>query len=1225
LASTVRRTGPATTGAAGYANTGFHYGDVYLTRPTVARSAYLEQVERISPNDLVGREAELAELAAFCLDDNGPGYMWWQAPAWAGKSALMSWFALHPPAGVRVVAFFITARYAGNSDRNAFLDVMLEQLAEAAGQPAPSFLTEATREPWLLRMLKLAAESCIKAGERLALVVDGLDEDRGVTVGPDAHSIAALLPSRLPHAVRIVVAGRSDPPVPKDVPHGHPLRDRGIVRQLTTSPMAQVVREDAERELEQLLHGSTAEQDLLGLVAAAGGGLSGADLSDLTGSSAWEIEQHLRAVSGRTFRSHRSNWHPGGATEIYVLAHEELQNSATQFLGDKRLAAYQERLHRWAESYRDQCWPAETPEYLLRGYYRLLSATNDVPRMVTYGTDQTRHDRMLDITGGDAASLTEIANALDAISTHENPDLAAMCSLAISRDWLIRRNANIPLNLPAAWAIFGNPTRAIALVRCMSDLNHQTEALAMLVELMRVSHNLADAEAVVRSIANPHQQAQAMIALIDAVMVVGDLDKGRQLIDETENVIHSIGNHDHQEHVLVSLARVIAASGDITRGESAARSIKDPERQAQAFLSLAEKALTINDPEKARQLVAHIEVTLRSIVSPDRQAQAQASLVKLIAATGNLKRAKNIAYSILDPERRAQAQASLVKLIAATGNLKQANDIIASIDNQNYKMRAQVSLVATVAATGSLELAQRIARSITGANYFAEAQLLLAKAITTAGDLGYAKNFVASIANPHHLAQAQLSLVQSFIATGDLDEAKAVAHCITGDPSQLSIALITLSEAVAATGDADEAHRLASQAETASYSIVNPRRRASVLVKLAIAVAGNGDMDEARRIVTEAEAVAHSSGSIEYRAKALLSFVDAIATIGDFDLAESLANSIDDAGHRAGALASVCRLMAAKGEFDRAESLAHCIDRSFHKQWALAWIVKSIAISGDFDRAYIIARSISHKDRRGWALAAVVEAVSTAGDFGRARSISQEITRRKRRAWALGALTKAIALTGELDEAKSVVSTITSSDSRAWVLAGLAQAIATTGQLSEAHKLVNQAQAIVCSITNLERQAWVLAPLAQAVAALGDYKQASDIARSINNPDHQAHAFQELAKTAAASGEFDKAKNLALLINNPERRGRTLVGIVSAMASAGKLDQAIALTQSLEDIEHQARAFGHLARNLEIDEARRTLARAIRQAGWTVSLDTLTQIEPTAIKRIAVSFARIST
>ncbi len=75
-----------------------------------ARSAYLEQVRRIAPDKLHDRDEELTELAAFCTEPGQRPYAWWRAPAWAGKSALMSWFVLHPPGGVRVVLFFITAR-----------------------------------------------------------------------------------------------------------------------------------------------------------------------------------------------------------------------------------------------------------------------------------------------------------------------------------------------------------------------------------------------------------------------------------------------------------------------------------------------------------------------------------------------------------------------------------------------------------------------------------------------------------------------------------------------------------------------------------------------------------------------------------------------------------------------------------------------------------------------------------------------------------------------------------------------------------------------------------------------------------------------------------------------------------------------------------------------------------------------------------------------------------
>jgi len=162
------------------------------------RSAYLEQVRRIAPPALAGREDELAELAAFCLQpDRGP-YAWWQAGPWAGKSALLSTFVLRPPPEVhervRLVSFFITARLAAQDTWQAFTEVLLGQLAALTGQELPAVLPEATREAFLLDLLAQAAQEYQQAGRRLVLVVDGLDEDRGVTTGPDAHSIAGLLP-----------------------------------------------------------------------------------------------------------------------------------------------------------------------------------------------------------------------------------------------------------------------------------------------------------------------------------------------------------------------------------------------------------------------------------------------------------------------------------------------------------------------------------------------------------------------------------------------------------------------------------------------------------------------------------------------------------------------------------------------------------------------------------------------------------------------------------------------------------------------------------------------------------------------------------------------------------------------------------------------------------------------------------------------------------------------
>ena len=481
LNATVRRSGVATAGPGGIANTGvlvMYAGD----RP-VARSVYRRQVQRIFPWQLVGRDAELAELAAFCTQPDGDKYVWWQGPAWAGKSALMAWFVLHPPAGVRVVSFFVTARFAGQSDSTAFLEMMLEQLAEVAEQPMPDVLTESNQSAWFGQLLHDAAAACEEKKQRLVLLVDGLDEDRGVTSSPDAHSIAALLPAVPPASVRVVVAGRPDPQVPADVPPWHPLRDKMIVRRLSVSPHAQWIRDDAERELDHLLDDKGLGRKLLGLVTVARGGLSRDDLAELSGASPRTVDKTLRSVQGRTFQGRLNRWRVS-APPVFVLAHEELQQAAARSLSRDEVAELLGQLHNWADQYHQRGWPTETPEYLLRGYHRLLVATGDIERMTDLATDPARLDRMLDISGGDAAALAEITAVQEFICGQDHPDLAAMLNLAITRDGITQRNSFIPLTLPVNWVRLGNPNRAEALARSITDPSAQAHTLAAVAETL---------------------------------------------------------------------------------------------------------------------------------------------------------------------------------------------------------------------------------------------------------------------------------------------------------------------------------------------------------------------------------------------------------------------------------------------------------------------------------------------------------------------------------------------------------------------------------------------------------------------------------------------------------------------------------------------------------------------------------------------------------------------
>jgi len=615
--------------------------------PTAARSAYLQQVQRIAPPDppgLIGREVEMAELAGFCMKPNLGSYVWWQAGPWAGKSALLSTFVLRPPRGVQVVSFFITARLAAQDTREAFIEVLLEQLAVLTGQELPSVLPEATREAYLLELLDVAAGGCQRAEERLVLVVDGLDEDRGVITGPDAHSIAGLLPARPPPGMRVIVAGRRNPPIPDDVPDWHPLRDPEIIRPLEDSPYARDVQRLSRQELQRLLHGTATEQDLLGLLTAARGGLCGPDLEELTGTPLWEIEQVLHTMAGRTFTRRASQWTADTGPEVYLLGHEELHTAAYRYLGNHRLASYRDRLHGWADTYCARDWPPKTPEYLLSGYFQLLSTIGDLHRMVTCASDLARHDRMLDLTGGDAAALAEIRTALDLVAAQDAPDLADALRLALHRDQLSDRNTNISTWLPVAWAALGLTTRA---------------------------------EALAASITNPQQQAEALIQLAEALTKMGQLQQAAVIASQAEIAAHAIPDQEMQERALTAVAETLIEMGQYQQAETAAHAITDLDQRAYALAAVARALAETGQHQLAAAAVTQAEAAAHAITGLFERERALAAVAETLAEMRQHQQAETIARAITHPYLQAEALTRVTEALTRAGDNQSAQRVAA--------------------------------------------------------------------------------------------------------------------------------------------------------------------------------------------------------------------------------------------------------------------------------------------------------------------------------------------------------------------------------------------------------------------------------------------------------------------------------------------------------------------------------------------------------------------
>lgn len=823
---------------------------------TAPHGHYPRQIQLFSPAKLVDRDEELAQLAAFCTN-TGPAYAWWQGPAWAGKSALMAWFALHPPPKLRVIAFFITARHARQNDRVGFTDVVLEQLAETLGQPMPSFLTDSTRDAHFRGMLANATDACRGLGETLVLLVDGLDEDQM----PTMHSIAALLPPDPPEGLRVVVAGRADRPLPADVPDSHPLRDPATVRRLKPSPYATVVRQDAERELKSQLSGTPAEQEQLAFLTVSGGGLAAADLAALTGRSVWEIEDRLRTSSGRTFTCRPARWQQ---TAVYTLGHEELQRDAVRYLGPTKLAGFRGRLHAWAAKYRDRGWPADTPEYLLSNYFWMASSRGD-PVALALATDSARHDLMLRVSGGDALALAEIAAAASV------NDIVTVARLAAHRVHLTERGKSLPRELPALWARLGNIPRAEALARSIVASGRRAWALSAIAGVLaktgdpRASAALAEeAEAVVRSFIEPQQEAGAVTAVVEALASAG-------LHDRAEKLARTVIAPDWRAQALASVARaraapdVVGMPGPAHRADAArqlaarllaeavadAETVTEPDFRSWALAAVAGAAASVGDHDYAAE-IAERAAAVRPAPDPIVEPWALGHVAIALVTAGELDRAEELAHQVAHPLYRSRALIAVAEAVAARGDRRRA--------------------------TALTDLAENVAESVTDWNDRAAALAAVAGALPT----------------------------DRAAALIDRLEALAVA-----DPGWEAEALITVADAIAKTADTARAAALAERAESFTRAVGLEYLNACTLAPLIEPLHAAGNSEVADRVAAASEDAARSIVNPNWQAHALITLAEALADAGEHDRAEALARSVADPAWQGRILAIVPAVQSA--------------------------------------------------------------------------------------------------------------------------------------------------------------------------------------------------------------------------------------------------------------------------------------------------------------------------
>jgi len=317
---------------------------------------------------LLGREQELRQIADFATSSEG--YRWLVGGAFTGKSALLyEAVTVGLPDEVDVVCYFLSRR-ASDATGNGFLAAVVPQLAYLCEVDPPDANVHEYHALW---------EQAVQRGRHLLLVVDGLDED---LLPPLSPSVASLLPGRGGGHAHVLVASRPMPMLPDLGSGEHPLN---TTRPTALSPFAgaQQMAERARHEIRDLTHGDGADLavDVLGVLTAAAGPLSVRDLAALRsgGQRAPTAADRHRVRQLVKERAARSLEQVGPADdEGYQFAHSSLLEYA-QADEDLRDPEYRQRIHHWAQRWRDAGWPAPaggeegTPRYLLETYPATLA------------------------------------------------------------------------------------------------------------------------------------------------------------------------------------------------------------------------------------------------------------------------------------------------------------------------------------------------------------------------------------------------------------------------------------------------------------------------------------------------------------------------------------------------------------------------------------------------------------------------------------------------------------------------------------------------------------------------------------------------------------------------------------------------------------------------------------------------------------------------------------
>ncbi|MEV8374746.1 trypsin-like peptidase domain-containing protein [Kribbella sp. NPDC056861] len=1234
------------------------------SRARMVQTTYQRVARRLAPAVLSGRSKDLTALDEFAAGTER--WRWYSADAFAGKTALLSWWSAHHQDQETVVVAAFLRRSAGLNSAKDVIGTLTVQLGAVAGLPASELRTlqlqsaDASALSRLEELLESAALRC----RRLVVVIDGLDEYEPIGQIPVAEWLPGSLTLPLPLNAALLVSSRLG--APTGIPDDHPLRFRRT--QLTSSPVAAEFRRQAENEINHALQDpGRLDARIVGLLAAAEGPLSHDDLTALIksrnpGVYASDIRLVWNRYLARTLTS-SSGGHG------YEFSHDALREYArSSFAGD--LPAYREDLHLWADGYADQNWPEETPPYLLTGYLGMLRAERDADRLVPIVTDRQWQIRVRAMTGGDAIALADLNAAIrllisdprpsadcagTELCTAAEPDLVALARCVWNRDQLEQRNEVMPAMLPAIWAYLGHYAKAESLAGAVIGTVARVEAFVLVAVAQCRAGLFEDAR---KNFARAEQEAETVQAdvwflkscsvLVAALVGVGEYDEARR-IAASVRAQPALGP-------LLTLAESLAEVGEGRQAVAAAR--------------------------EAEQLALVPEYQLRF------PARGLAWLVAALASADQFVEAERIAGDIIDLEVRAEAQLMLSAELAKRGHAAEADRIATMIEDPPRQVLA-LAVMATVSArageTGqaatTADDALRLVAAVGEPDSRAEVLTALIPAMAALGRVATVSRFTAEVevvvqTLPQRDKYRPLgSLVEALAGIGQFAEARRVCGTIA-DLAQRAKAMLPVLSALTAAGQVDGATAVVGEVVdlTTAFLQGSDLWHDEALAEIAVALTEIGHHDAAEEIVAKMTGPSSYAEAQTSRAAVLLEAGDHLRAAAVADLVEQFGIETTDPYRRAHALTDLAGALESAGAVEQARPLAEQARRVVERladRWAFG--EAKVALAGVLIRTgnYSAAESFadgSVPHQRVDLLTDIAVAHIRSGANEAAAAIMAKIeqtTDPDLLAGALTALAATLADSGRYEDAEQLATKVEGPDHQAEVLLTVATRLITADDTDGVARLIQSAGQLVDMIPDGHRRGRVSTSLAMVLAEAGRYAEAEQAATTIdsefqradaltavaallidtgqdelaadvvrkaeqlrNGFNHNAWALTRLAIAYVRSGRTGEAERLTALVTDPSSRARMLVMISAALNEDGQVEPAQLLAEQAERLvakinDHRQRTgltevlASTLADCGMSAVARRLVAALWVEQPWSTALATVAKLEPAALIALA--------